>query len=108
LRAGQVAARHMRGLSAFYRASEGAEQKGGRQSSMAWWTFNGTMVSSLDLAPRGRGNRGGSAGRGSGGRAEPQGAEAALGMAAAGRLGGGSAAPDRRRQMKEERAEWAT
>jgi hypothetical protein len=35
-------------------------------------------------------------------------AEAALGVTAAGRTGGGGAASDRKRETKEEQGEWAT
>jgi hypothetical protein len=45
-------------------------------------------------------------GRGSGG-GTAQDAEAVLGVMAAGLIGGGSTASDQRREMKEERAEWA-
>jgi hypothetical protein len=44
--------------------------------------------------------------RGSGGSVARD-TEAALGTMAAGRMGGGGAASDRRREMKEERVEWA-
>jgi hypothetical protein len=69
--------------------------------------LNGAVVLSLESVSRGRGNRGAVKLQKGKGRQRGSGAEAALGVTAASRMGSGGAASDRRTEMKEERAEWA-
>jgi predicted DsbA family dithiol-disulfide isomerase len=73
-----------------------------------WWPveFNGATVSSLESTLRGGETEGRHHYRRGSGGSMAQDAEAAL-MTAAGRTSGGGTASDQRREMKEERAEWA-
>jgi hypothetical protein len=74
-----------------------------------WWPmeFNGAAVLSIEFAPRGGGTEGQYYFRRGSGGGTTQDVEVALGTTVVGRTGGGGMASDRRRETKEERAEWA-
>jgi hypothetical protein len=93
-------------LGALCRAGT-ASRGGGGEESVAASGIEWSVVLSLESAPRGRGNGGVVKLQKGKWRQRGSGAEAALGVTAASRMGSGGAPSDRRTEMKEERAEWA-